>query len=112
MDWNNKQPIYLQLGQQVATAILDGSLAEGEAIPSIRQISSEYAINPVTVSKAIQGLVDQGLLEKRRGVGMYVVAGARQCLLEKERERFLSEEWPEIKQRMSRLGISLSELIP
>lgn len=110
MEWNNKQPIYQQLQQKIATGILDGHLAEGEAIPSVRQISSEYSINPLTVSKAVQGLVDDDLVEKRRGLGMFVKQNARARLLALERERFLHDEWPEIKQRIDRLGLKVSEL--
>lgn len=111
MEWNNKQPIYQQLKAKIAAAILDGHLAEGDAIPSIRQISSDYAINPITVSKAIQGLVDDNIVEKRRGLGMFVKQGAREGLLSLERQRFLQADWPEIRERINRLGLDIAELL-
>jgi GntR family transcriptional regulator len=109
--WNDKQPIYLQLKARIAAAIMDGSYAEGEAIPSIRQVSGQYQINPLTVSKAYQTLVDDGVIEKRRGIGMYVKLGAKECLLNSEKQRFLEEEWPEIQMRIKRLGIGVEELL-
>lgn len=110
MDWNESQPIYRQLRERIVAEILDGSLPEGEALPSIRQVSVELKLNPLTVGKAYQDLLDADLIEKRRGLGMYVKPGARQRLLQRERERFLSEEWPQLKQRLLRLGITLTEL--
>lgn len=111
MEWNSKLPIYQQLQSLIAAAILDEHLNEGDAIPSIRQISADYAVNPLTVSKAVQGLVDDGIVEKRRGLGMYVKPGARAQLLQIERERFMRDEWPEIQARIKRLGIDVSELM-
>ena len=111
MQWNNKQPIYQQLKDKIAVAIMDGSLQEGEAIPSIRQISADYAVNPITVSKAYQGLVDDEVIEKRRGLGMYVKQGAQKALLKLEKQRFLQQEWPQIKQRIGQLGFDIAELL-
>ncbi len=111
MQWNNKQPIYQQLKDKIATAIMDGTLAEGEPIPSIRQISTDYQVNPITVSKAFQGLVDDEVIEKRRGLGMFVNPGARQALLKLEKQRFLQQEWPDIKQRIHQLGFDVAELL-
>lgn len=89
---------------------MDGSLSEGDALPSVRQISSEQRINPITVSKAMQILVDEQLVEKRRGLGMYVVNGAQDKLAKQEREKFLNDEWPQIAERIERLGLDLAEL--
>ncbi|MDF1654388.1 MAG: GntR family transcriptional regulator [Coxiellaceae bacterium] len=111
MQWNNKQPIYQQLKDKIAVAIMDGSLQEGEAIPSIRQVSADYAVNPITVSKAFQGLVDDEVIEKRRGLGMYVKQGAQKALLKLEKQRFIQQEWPQIKQRISQLGFDVAELL-
>lgn len=111
IDWNDKEPIYLQLRQRLVELILDGVLGEGEPLPSVRQIASEQRINPITVSKAFQLLVDEGLVEKRRGVGMYVITGARDRLVEIEREKFLAVEWPAIRQRIARLGLEADELL-
>ena len=108
--WNDKEPIYVQLRDRLANLILDGELREGEPVPSVRTISSEQRINPITVSKAFQLMVDEGLIEKQRGRGMYVVTGARSSLKELERERFLQVEWPDIRQKIQRLGLALNEL--
>lgn len=108
--WNDKEPIYLQLRDRLVELILDGSLNEGESLPSVRQISSEQRINPITVSRAFQLLVDEGLVEKRRGLGMYVVTGARATLTRHEREKFLEVEWPDIVKRIARLGLSVDQL--
>lgn len=108
--WNNKEPIYLQLRDRLAELILDGVLSEGDAVPSVRQISSEQRINPVTVSKAMQILVDEELIEKRRGLGMYVVPGAKDKLAKQERGKFLRDEWPQIAERIARLGLELTDL--
>lgn len=109
--WNNKAPIYLQLRDRLVALIMDGALQEGDALPSVRQISSEQRINPVTVSKAIQMLVDEELVEKKRGLGMYVVNGAKDKLAKAERAKFLREEWPQIAERIERLGLELDELL-
>lgn len=105
MQWQADTPIYLQLRQQIVDSILSGQFKEGDAIPSIRQVSADYALNHLTVAKAFQLLVDEGVLEKRRGVGMFVKSGARDALAEAEKARFLEEEWPKIRQRIQKLGI-------
>ena len=109
-NWNNREPIYRQLRDRIAERIIDGVLAEGEAAPSVRRIANELRINPVTVSRAYQLLVDDRLLETRRGLGMYVAAGARERLRELERKRFLEREWPAIIERVERLGLNLDDL--
>ncbi len=111
INWNNKEPIYLQLRDRLVELILDGALQEGEALPSVRQISSEQRINPITVSKALQLLVDEELVEKRRGLGMYVIVGAKAKLSKQERSRFLEVEWPQIADRIARLGLRADELL-
>src|SRR5690348_18352707 len=92
--WNDNAPIYRQLRDRVVAMILDGVLKQGDALPSVRQVAADFQLNPITVSKAYQELVDEALVEKRRGLGMYIMEGAREALLRNERERFLSEEWP------------------
>ena len=109
--WNDKEPIYLQLRDRLVELILDGALLEGEPLPSVRQISSEQRINPITVSKAFQLMVDDGLVEKRRGRGMYVVTGAKTKLVDLEREKFIEIEWPAILRRITRLGLAADELL-
>lgn len=109
--WNDSVPIYRQLHQRVVAMILDGALNEGDALPSVRQVAAEYQINPLTVSKAYQELVDEQLVEKRRGLGMFVIEGAREALLKSERERFLREEWPMLYSRLQRLGLDLKTLM-
>ncbi len=109
--WNDKEPIYLQLRDRLVELILDGALLEGEPLPSVRQISSEQRINPITVSKAFQLMVDEGLVEKRRGRGMYVVTGAKTKLTAAEREKFLDSEWPAILRKVARLGLEADELL-
>ncbi len=111
INWNNKEPIYLQLRDRLVELIMDGLLLEGDALPSVRQISSEQRINPITVSKAIQMLVDEELVEKRRGLGMYVVTGAKDKLARQEKTKFLNEEWPQIEERIERLGLGLDDLL-
>lgn len=108
--WDDTQPIYLQLRDRVLNMILDGSLQEGDALPSVRNISAEYQLNPITVSKAYQLLVESELAEKRRGLGMFVIEGAKEKLLKQEREQFLTVEWPALLQKIERLQISLDEL--
>ena len=109
-NWNSREPIYRQLRDQAAEKILDGVWAEGEAAPSVRKISNELRVNPITVSRAWQMLVDEQLLEVRRGRGMYVATGARERLREAERSRFLEREWPALLERVTRLGLKLEEL--
>ena len=109
--WNDSTPIYRQLRDRVVAMILDGVLKQGDALPSVRQVAADFQINPITVSKAYQELVDENLVEKRRGLGMYVTEGARSALMKSERDRFLTDEWPALYARLSRLGLSLKELM-
>ncbi len=109
--WNDSTPIYRQLRDRVVAMILDGVLKQGDPLPSVRQVAGDFQINPITVSKAYQELVDENLVEKRRGLGMYVNDGARDTLLKSERERFLREEWPALSARLARLGLSLKQLM-
>jgi GntR family transcriptional regulator len=110
-EWNDSQPIYRQLRDRVAAMILDEVLKEGEALPSVRNVAAEYRVNPLTVLKGYQELVDEGLVEARRGLGMFVNPGAREVLLASERGKFLGEEWPRIRERIRRLGLSPDELL-
>ena len=109
--WNDSTPIYRQLRDRVVAMILDGVLKQGDALPSVRQVAADFQINPITVSKAYQELVDENLVEKRRGLGMYVTEGARGALMKSERDRFLREEWPPLYARLTRLGLTLQELM-
>ncbi len=109
--WNDSTPIYRQLRDRVVAMILDGVLKQGDPLPSVRQVAADFQINPITVSKAYQELVDENLVEKRRGLGMYVTEGARGALMKSERDRFLSDEWPSLYARLTRLGLSLKELM-
>jgi GntR family transcriptional regulator len=109
--WNDNTPIFRQLKERVVGMMLDGVLKPGDALPSVRQIAAEYQLNPITVSKAYQELVDEQLVEKRRGIGMYVTEGASDKLLATERERFMREEWPAMLERIRRLGIDPAELL-
>ena len=109
--WNDNAPIYRQLRDRVVAMILDGVLKQGDARPSVRQVAADFQLNPITVSKAYQELVDDQLVEKRRGLGMYVAEGARKALLHSERERFLREEWPLLRDRLERLGLDLKDLL-
>lgn len=111
INWNNKEPIYLQLRDRLVELIMDGVLLEGDALPSVRQISSEQRINPITVSKAFQILVDEELVEKKRGLGMYVLSGAKEKLSTEEKRKFLEQEWPQIAERIERLGLEVDELL-
>ncbi len=110
-DWQDSVPIYLQLRSMVIRRILSGSLAEGESVPSVRQVAADEKVNPITVSKAYQLLVDEDLLENRRGLGMFVTAGARDRALERERAAFLNDEWPHIRQRIELLGFGPGDLL-
>ena len=105
-EWNDSQPIYRQLRDRVVAMILDGLLKEGDPLPSVRSVATESRVNPLTVLKAYQQLVDEGLVESRRGRGMYVNQGAPALLLKDERERFLTEQWPEIHATIQRLGLA------
>jgi len=110
-NWNDSQPIYRQLRDRVVQMILDGALQEGDPLPSVRNVASDYRVNPLTVLKGYQQLVDEELVEKRRGLGMYVVPGARNLLLKGERQRFLEEDWPKIFATIQRLGLKPEELL-
>ena len=110
-DWHNNAPIYRQLKDRIVGMVLDGLLKPGDALPSVRQIAADFQLNPITVMRAYQELADATLVEKRRGIGMYVTDGAREKLLVSERERFLSEEWPPLLLRIQRLGMNLKELM-
>jgi GntR family transcriptional regulator len=109
--WDDAQPIYRQLRDRVVAMILEGVLKEGEAIPSVRQVATEYRLNPLTVLKSYQALVDEGLVEKRRGLGMFVAPGASAALLKDERARFLATDWPKVQATIQRLGLSAEELL-
>jgi GntR family transcriptional regulator len=109
--WSDSQPIYRQLRDRVVDLILDGVLKEGDPLPSVRNVAAEYRVNPLTVLKGYQQLVDEGLVEKKRGVGMFVRSGARELLLAAEREKFLSEQWPRISATIQRLGLTPEELL-
>ncbi len=109
--WSDGAPIYRQLKERVIAMMLDGVLKPGDALPSVRQVAAEYQLNPITVSRAYQELADEALVEKRRGLGMYVTEEASKKLLVNERDRFLHEEWPLVLERIQRLGLSLDQLI-
>src|SRR5947207_13631415 len=110
-EWNDSQPIYRQLRDRVIAMILDGVLKEGDPLPSVRNVAVEYRVNPLTVLKGYQQLVDEGLVETRRGLGMFINAGARSLLLQGERQKFLAEEWPRITATIQRLGLKAEELL-
>jgi GntR family transcriptional regulator len=110
-EWNDSQPIYRQLRNRVVAMILDGVLKEGDPLPSVRTVAAEYRVNPLTVLKGYQELVDEELVEARRGLGMFIKTGAHNLLLEGERQKFLAEEWPRIWATMQRLGLKVEELI-
>ena len=110
-EWNDSQPIYRQLRDRVVDLILDGVLNEGDPLPSVRTVAADYRLNPITVLKSYQQLVDEELVEKRRGLGMYVKPGARALLLQAEREKFLVEQWPRISATIQRLGLTPEELL-
>ena len=110
-EFDDSAPIYLQLRHMVLQGILRGALSEGEAVPSVRQVAAEEKVNPLTVSKAYQMLVDEELLEKRRGLGMFVRDGAKQRALLQERETFLQEEWPKVLERIDSLGLTAAQLL-
>jgi GntR family transcriptional regulator len=111
LKWNDSQPIYRQLRDRVIAMILDGVLKEGDPLPSVRIVAAEYRVNPLTVLKSYQELVDEELVEKRRGLGMFIRVGAYQSLLAGERKKFLKEEWPRISARIERLGLTARELL-
>jgi GntR family transcriptional regulator len=110
-DWNDRQPIYRQLRDRVVAMILDGALREGDPLPSVRTVAAELRVNPLTVLKGYQQLVDEHLVEARRGRGMFVNDGVRGLLLDAERRRFLADEWPKVHATIRRLGLALDELL-
>jgi GntR family transcriptional regulator len=110
-EWNDSQPIYRQLRDRVVTMILEGVLADGDALPSVRTVAAEYRLNPLTVLKGYQELVDEGLVEKRRGRGMYVREGACKGLMKDERQAFLTEQWPEVVATIRRLNLDPEDLL-
>jgi len=110
-NWNDSLPIYRQLRDRVVAMILEGVLNDGDPLPSVRSVAAEYRLNPLTVLKGYQQLVDEQLVEKRRGRGMFVTEGARRALLKDERQHFLEEEWPKIAARIQRLGFEPKELL-
>jgi GntR family transcriptional regulator len=110
-EWNDGQPIYRQLHDRVVAMILDGVLKEGDPLPSVRNVAAEYRVNPLTVLKGYQQLVDEGLVETKRGRGMFINTGAHSLLLQGERQKFLGEEWPRIYATIQRLGLDPKELL-
>jgi GntR family transcriptional regulator len=110
-EWNDNQPIYRQLRDRVIAMILDGILKEGDPLPSVRTVAADYRVNPLTVLKGYQQLVDEELVEKRRGLGLFIRAGARDLLLKGERQKFLAEDWPRIQATIQRLGLTPEELL-
>jgi GntR family transcriptional regulator len=111
IQWSDGAPIYRQLKERVIAMMLDGLLKPGDALPSVRQVAAEYQLNPITVSRAYQELADEALVEKRRGLGMYVTEEASKKLLGNERERFLRDEWPLVLDRIQRLGLTMEQLL-
>ncbi|KLJ02949.1 GntR family transcriptional regulator [Luteimonas sp. FCS-9] len=111
IEWSDGAPIYRQLKERVIAMMLDGVLKPGDALPSVRQVAAEYQLNPITVSRAYQELADEALVEKRRGLGMFVTEEAARKLRTSERERFLHEEWPLVVERIERLGLSARDLL-
>src|SRR5579862_5154566 len=111
LEWNDSQPIYRQLRDRVVAMILDRALKEGDPLPSVRNVAADFRVNPLTVLKGYQQLVDEQLVEKRRGLGMFVSPGARKALMKDERQRFLEDEWPKVYATIQRLGLSGEELL-
>jgi GntR family transcriptional regulator len=110
-EWNDSQPIYRQIRDRVVAMILDGVLKEGDPLPSVRNVATDYRVNPLTVLKGYQQLVDEGLVESKRGRGMFINQGARDLLLHSERQKFLAEEWPRVTATIQRLGLKTKELL-
>ena len=110
-NWNDGQPIYRQLRDRVVAMILEGVLKDGDPLPSVRNVAAEYQLNPLTVLKGYQQLVDEQLVEKRRGRGMFVIEGARRMLMKDERQRFLDDEWPKVMATITRLGLKAADLL-
>jgi DNA-binding transcriptional regulator YhcF (GntR family) len=111
-EWNDSQPIYRQLRDRVVAMILDGVLVEGDPLPSVRNVAQEFRVNPLTVLKSYQELVDEALVEKRRGRGLFINLGARDQLLKGERDKFLNGQWPAVRATIERLGLTLGDLLP
>lgn len=109
-EWNDSQPIYRQLRDRGVHMILEGALKEGDPLPSVRNVAAEFRVNPLTVLKAYQHMVDEDLVEMKRGLGMFVKAGARELLLKGERQKFLTDEWPRVAATIQRLGLTQKEL--
>ena len=110
-EWSDNQPIYRQLRDRVVAMILDGVLRDGDPLPSVRNVAAEYRVNPLTVLKGYQQLADEGVVEARRGRGMFVSSGARDVLLRSERQKFFAEEWPRIQKSIERLGLTKEDLV-
>ena len=110
-EWNDSEPIYRQIRDRVVAMILDGVLKEGDPLPSVRNVAAEYRVNPLTVLKGYQQLVDEGLVETKRGRGMFINVGVRDLLLQDERRKFVAEQWPRIYEAIQRLGLTLQELL-
>ena len=110
-EWNDSQPIYRQLRDRVVAMILDGVLKEGDPLPSVRNVAAEYRVNPITVLKGYQQLVEEQLVESRRGLGMFINAGAHDLLLQAERQKFMAEQWPRVYATIQRLGLTPKELL-
>jgi len=110
-EWDDNQPIYKQLRDRVVAMILDGVIKDGDALPSVRSVAADYRLNPLTVLKSYQELVDEELVEKKRGRGMFLTAGAQEKLLKEERQRFLQEEWPRVRTTIQRLGLDPDNLL-
>jgi GntR family transcriptional regulator len=110
-EWNDSQPIYRQLRDRVVAMILDGVLKEGDPLPSVRNVAAEYRVNPITVLKGYQQLVEEQLVESRRGLGMFINAGAHDLLLKAERQKFMAEQWPRVYATIQRLGLTPKELL-
>ena len=108
--WDDRQPIYRQLADRLAGALLDGQPTEGEPMPSVRALAAQYMLNPLTVGRALQALAEDGLLDNRRGLGLFVRAGARNRLRALERQRFLEQEWPQLRTKLRRLGLQADQL--
>jgi GntR family transcriptional regulator len=111
IQWSDNSPIYRQLKEKLVGMMLDGFIKPGDALPSVRQIAAEYQLNPITVSRAFQELADEQVVEKRRGLGMYMTENARDQLLASEKLRFLNDEWPLIAERIQRLGLGINQLL-
>ena len=111
VQWSDNSPIYRQLKDKLIGMMLDGLIKPGDALPSVRQIAADYQLNPITVSRAFQELADEQVVEKRRGLGMYMTENAREQLLSSEKQRFLHDEWPLIAERIQRLGLGINQLL-